>query len=460
VAYIETGGSRVTAGTALCAAPHLATVLTDFAEASQAAGKRVVLFGVERRTIDALAEAHAPYTWVCIGEQAIFELERWSLAGGLRANVRAQVNRARNHGVQARAVSPESLAPGTSLRESAEQLLGEWKEFRTMSPMGFMVDLHPFRAPQLRRYFVAEHAGHLVGLLAAVPVPGRNGWFAEDLIRRPGAPNGTAELLISVAAEALRAEGAGMLTFGIAPLSGQLRRSTPASNGWIPPWLIPLFEFCFRHANRLYSFRGIRAFREKFRPDAWEPLYMAVSPARVTPFVLVDMLSAFVPGSRLEFSIDTLLRLGRAQARKVPVRWLKLGAWTLSLLLIPWIFMLLAVDATRHFGTPWLVHAWVSFDVGMGLAFAALALSLESHRRLAWSLSRIMLGAVLADVWLTSAQVVLFNLPGARTALDVGVSLLAVLAPGIAVLFLSLVALSLPPRDPWSSGVRKEGEQD
>jgi len=293
-----------------------------------------------------------------------------------------------------------------------------------------------------------------------VPIFSHVGWFPEDLIRRPGAPNGTAEALIVLAMETFRREGQGYLTLGLAPLSGEADSAEHAPPGWIPPWLPPLFRLSYRHANLFYSFRGIRQFREKFRPDRWEPVYLAVSPPLITPAVLIDMLSAFVPGSRLRFVIDTLLRLGRALARRVPAPWLSGIAWAFSLLLIPWMGLLLAVDAERWFGARWLPVAWVSFDAAMAAAFAVLAVSVVRHRRFAWSLSRVMLGAVLADVWLTSAQVGLYNLARATGPMDYLVSGVAILAPLSAALFLTVVALALQPRAPWQERPHEGLEPD
>jgi hypothetical protein len=453
VAYRSTGGSWVAAGSAVCAPERLESVLQEFADAARRHGRRAVLFAIEDRAIDAVAApppgAKHRFTWIKIGEQPAFDPRAWTLAGRPRQTVRAQVHRAANHGVKVREARPDEFRPGAPLRDMAEALIGEWRDQRRMSPMAFLVDLHPFREREARRYFVADRGGELVGLLACVPIFARNGWFAEDLIRRPSAPNGTAEALVSAALATFGAEGVEYLTLGLAALSGEpspLDRRAPSG---IRPWLPRIFQWSYRHTNFLYSYRGIRAFKEKFRPDRWEPLYLAVTPPSINPRVVIDMLSAFVPGSRLVFAADTAVRVARNVAQRIPGAWLIRVAWTFSLLLIPWIGLLLSVDARRHFGSTWLPWAWASFDVAMGGAFALLAVALARWRRFAWSLARVMLGAVLADVWLTGAQVLLFNLPRADGGMDVAVSLIAVAAPVSASLFLAVIALALRPRDPW-----------
>ena len=76
-----------------------------------------------------------------------------------------------------------------------------------MSEMKFMVLVHPFSYPEERRYVVAELEGEIVGFAAAVPVYARDGWFVEDVLRDPDAPNGTAESLIDTAMRQFAAEG-------------------------------------------------------------------------------------------------------------------------------------------------------------------------------------------------------------------------------------------------------------
>src|SRR4029453_2600422 len=63
------------------------------------------------------------------------------------------------------------------------------------------------------------------------PVHGRNGWYLEDLVRRPGTVTGATELLIVEALERLAASGFEFAPLGIAPLRGsdrQMDRRPPA----------------------------------------------------------------------------------------------------------------------------------------------------------------------------------------------------------------------------------------
>jgi len=461
LAYVRAGRSVVGVGSPICAPDDRARAMSTLIEEARAHDLRVQLFAVEEDTLNVLNRSKAPgmpeHTWVSIGEQPAFDLSNWSLAGRKRANVRAQVHRAANHGVRIKEVPPHALARGTVLRAAADALIAEWREHRPMSPMGFLVDLHPFLHAEERRYFIAEKEGELEGLLSCVPIHAKKGWFLEDLIRRPRAPNGTSEALVCAALSSFAAQGYDYATLGVAALSSSSETIRAARQG-VPSWLIPLFRFCYRHANALYSFRGIRAYREKFRPDRWEKVYLVVSPPPITARTLFDLLNAFIPGTRLHFVLDSAIRLARALAGRIPTRILRLTAWAFSLLLFPWIWLLLSVDPLKYFGSSWGAHAWVVFDVAMAAAFALLAFSLTERPRFAWSLARIMLGAVLADLTLTTTQALLFNFPNAEHTVDVLTTLIAILAPASAAFFLTLTSLALQPRDPWHLERRAEGE--
>jgi hypothetical protein len=83
---------------------------------------------------------------------------------------------------------------------------------RTIAPMGFLVQIDPFAFADRRRFFIAELDGSagksagksvgrsagrkIVGFLGVIPIYARDGWFFEDFLRDPDAPNGSVELLV------------------------------------------------------------------------------------------------------------------------------------------------------------------------------------------------------------------------------------------------------------------------
>ena len=62
-------------------------------------------------------------------------------------------------------------------------------------------------------------------------------------------------------------EGYGRFALGLAPLSGI------GGQRMAPTWA-KVAALVFRHGERFYGFRGLRAYKEKFQPE-WAPRYIA-----------------------------------------------------------------------------------------------------------------------------------------------------------------------------------------
>jgi len=393
VAYVETRGAWVAAGAPVCAAARLGEVSARFIAAARAAGRRAAFFAAESRLVDAAA-----LRAMQIGEQPVWDATRWATTIGATRRLRTQLNRAVNKGVHVRAVaaaelatpagatsparakSPANATTLTPLGRAVSALIDRWQHAKPMAPMGFLVDVQPFHFGAERRYFVAEREGVLVGFLAAVPIYGRAGWLLEDFLRDPRAPNGTSELIIDAAMRALGEEGSRYVTLGLAPLAGPLRGTLRAARAL---------------SAALYDFEGLRAFKAKLQPHAWEPIYLAHPPRSSSHVALVDALAAFARGSFVRFGGATLLRGPALVVR------------ALAAALVPWTVLLTSASA-RWFPWPWVKTAWIAFDLVLVVTLFALTMR--------W---RHWLGAALAtaisvDVALTTAQVAFYDAPRAH----------------------------------------------
>ena len=90
--------------------------------------------------------------------------------------------------------------------------------------------MNPFLHPDHKRYFTARVGERLVGFLAVSPIPLRKGWYLEDVIREPNAPNGMATLLVAETLKRLKEEGAVLATLGTAPLAAEGAHDVPTEN--------------------------------------------------------------------------------------------------------------------------------------------------------------------------------------------------------------------------------------
>lgn len=398
VGYVDTGRAWVVAGPPIALADRLAEVAARFADAARAADRRTAWFGTERRFSSAT-------TWPAlrIGDQPVWSPAAWAGVVERSKNLREQLRRARAKGVTVRAIALAELAADHPTRAQVETLIVRWLASRPIAPMGFLVQIDPFTFPAERRYFVAEREGKVLAFLGIIPIYARDGWFFEDFLRDPDAPNGTVELLVDAGMRAAAAAGIPIVTLGLVPLAGD-----------VGSWL----RAARRLGRSLYDFDGLRAFKAKFKPSAWDPIFLSYPPNGNAFAALYDTLKAFARGGLLRFGLETFLR-GPA----VVVR-------ALAVLLVVWTALLALPSSAHYFPTPACQYGWVAFDVGLGVGLFALA------GRWRQPLADIVAAAVTLDALVTVIQAIGYDLPRRRGPLDVVVIAIAMLAPMVAAVLL------------------------
>jgi phosphatidylglycerol lysyltransferase len=303
--YVHAGNYRVIAGSPVCAPERLAEVAAELGEDTRRHGRRLCYFGAQDRLIALLAE-RGPASALLLGAQPSWDPRRWPAVVAAKASLRAQLARARNKGVAVRR-SPSSQEPGL------QGCLNEWIERRGLPPMHFLVEWNLLPRLLDRRLYVAERAGRTVGFLIASPIPRRDGWLIEQIIRGRAAPNGTTELLLDSAVRALAADGAEYVTLGLSPLS---QAAPPAPGVPEPPWSVRLLLASMRaQARRYYNFEGLERFKRKFVPERWEPIYAVTDRPRVSLRTLYAIAGAFGGRSPILFAGHALLRALAQEAR-------------------------------------------------------------------------------------------------------------------------------------------------
>ena len=400
VAYIDTGRAWVAAGAPI-APPHLVgTAAQRFVVAAAAQRRRACFFGTEERFAST-----TPFEAMRVGEQPVWDPRLWDQTVNATASLRAQIRRAGAKGVEVRRFDPRLLAEAQGeARRDVDQLIARWQAAHPMPPMGFLVQMHLDSAIDERRFFTAYRDDGLVGFVSMVPVFARKGWFIEDLLRSPDAPNGTPELLVDAAMRTAAADGSTYVTLGLAPLAGE-----------IGPWL----RLARRTGYPLYDFRGIQAFKAKLRPQSWSPVHVSYPRAQSAIATVVDVLAAFARGGLLRFGARTLLRRPAVLIQ------------ALALVLVPWTILIALADTQRWFPSPAVKWAWVAFDAALAPALSSLA------RRWRRGLDTLLATLVTADAVLTAVQLVTWNLRREpRSALTWIVGAISVIAPALAAALL------------------------
>lgn len=225
---------------------------------------------------------------LCVGESGYFNLPAWKPAGDRAKKVRAGVNQARKAGITVERYDPNHQ-PDDLTRTEIETLCQIWLGTREVGALGWLLELNPFKLCQHKRYFLARQAdGRLEGMLACCPVYAREGWYLEDLIRRPDADRGVSELLVVEALKHLATEGAKLATLGTSPLAG-VKSEGQFKN------IARLLKLTYRHFDAFYHFKTLHRFKAKFAPSFVEKEFLAVYPPRFRWRLVFALITAFEP---------------------------------------------------------------------------------------------------------------------------------------------------------------------
>lgn len=241
---------------------------------------------------------------VKIGSAPYFDLATWAPRGDRGKKARAGVNQARRAGIRVTMVNnvDEKL-----IRET-DSLCKSWLTTRrSPTKFGWLFSIDLFKHSDRKKYFTArDSTGKLVGFLAASPIPARNGWYLEDVLRLPGAPNGTTDLLVVEVLKSLKNDGATLATLGTAPmaLEGSIEPSV-----WYCPKLSRVTQSIAAIFTVFYNFNGVRRFKAKFAPSWWESEYLLLSDNLTgPPRIIVAFVQAIVPAGASDLVVQHFKR--------------------------------------------------------------------------------------------------------------------------------------------------------
>jgi phosphatidylglycerol lysyltransferase len=305
IGFVRYGRARVVAGAPVCELGRLDTVAALFTEDAHRRGEYVCYFGAGDR-LDARYAADPQWSRVLLGAQPSWDPHHWPAAVARRSSLRAQFNRARNKGVRIEEWPSDRAENHGALR----RCLAEWLETRHLPPLHFLVEPETLSNLGDRRVFVAMRGEReVLAFTVLSPVPARNGWLVEQIVRGHCAPNGTAELLLDCAMKGAADSGSTYVTLGLSPLSQRARVGDLDE----PGWLKFLLGWVRLHGARFYNFGGLDSFKAKFNPEHWEPIFAISEGRRFPPGALYAIAGAFSGGNPTKLVAKALLRALREE---------------------------------------------------------------------------------------------------------------------------------------------------
>lgn len=308
IGFIGANRVRVVAGAPVCAQEVLTEVTAEFEREAKQEKQSVCYLAAEMR-LESIYKDSSTHSKVLLGAQPVWQPNNWANIVAKHKSLRAQVNRARNKDVLVTEWEQEKASNNPVLKDC----LVEWLNAKGLPPLHFLVEPETLARLFDRRVFVAELNNAVVGFVMLSPVPTRNGWLFEQFIHRPGAPNGTVELMIDTVMRVLAEGNYEYATLGVSPLSVRAQVE-PFDN---PLWLRLLLAWMRKHGRRFYNFDGLDAFKTKLQPERWEPIFAISNEPR--------------------FSFRTIYAIASAFSENKPIRLVLGGMWKAVTTEISWL---------------------------------------------------------------------------------------------------------------------------
>ena len=273
ISYVLEGNVAVVAGDPIGPEEEMLPAIQQFMAFCQEQDWMVVFWQVRDVLVDLYQAAKLHV--LKIGEDAIVSTRAFTLSGKAMANVRSSAKRAEKEGVHV--VFWHGLVRDVDHLAQMEQISRSWLARKGGNEMGFsMGRFDPYCDAEQIYALAVDKANRVHGFVTFVPIYGRNGWGLDLMRRADQAAPGTMERLLASTIEHLGAEGADVVSLGLAPMS-----DVNCVNHTL---LGTSMNFLTQHFGNPAKNRSLFNFKKKFQPR-WESRYLVYSSTLTLPKV-------------------------------------------------------------------------------------------------------------------------------------------------------------------------------
>ena len=239
------------------------------------------------------------YSHVKSGEEAVFELADYQLAGGKMAKLRTLINHA-NKEVTTHEYKPLENKD-IEIEKGIAAVSEAWLEGKKSSQLGFSVGGVGLEDPMDRRYIYATDAdGKIVAFNVFLPYANSTGYMADVTRRIPHSPGGATEKLIYDGFMIFKEEGAILGSMGQAPLANVHEEGVKDN------MTVKIIEFIYENCNKFYGFKDLHKAKEKYSPTVWAPGYFVFSTKNITPEMVFASIKIQNPGGISDYLLSSV----------------------------------------------------------------------------------------------------------------------------------------------------------
>ena len=258
-------------------------VLEAFTRDMRGQKRNICLFVIDDTTAqDALRLGYSVYK---VAETPWFDLRTWEAPKGNKGkNLRWCMNHARKNDVTITEYRP-ALIRNIRHESNIKEILNNWMQHNAKRAVTSILQPAPFEAIHDKRLFIASRNSKPIAFLSCAPIPGINGFYLEDIVRSPGCINGTGELLIVEALQALKKSGIAFAALGPAPMRNRAQQIDARAK-----WISPVISLAVFFLKRFYPIDELGRYPEKFQPSYWGGAYLAFKPIFPSPRLVFHII--------------------------------------------------------------------------------------------------------------------------------------------------------------------------
>ena len=241
------------------------------------------------------------------GEEAVFDVQSWSMQGGQCAKVRSSYHTAVNYGLTVQEYQPQAKRD-ENIERQIHEITDAWLAEKHTARLQFAVGSLMLDRPCDKRYFYAvDPEGVIQGINVLNPYLGGKGWIVDIMRRREGCPHGVMELLFHDIMETLKKEGASQASLGVAPFFN--------TDDTDHPCLIEKVEhYIYDNMNYIYGFKPLYVAKNKFHPN-WKNTYVVCYPKHMS-FWMEEAAFAVLDSRGFRDYVQAYLEMRRVQHEK------------------------------------------------------------------------------------------------------------------------------------------------